>query len=316
MGADSSTLRSIESLNKTLTDLEHKLYLIEDSHVILNNNDNDNVINNTVAVDNNVLLFNTRVKCRESINLLVGPILGIVTHNTVRVLVEISSDADISFNIFIREEISTDQLKTEKANFYKSVNRTMRKDIPEAITITGLLPGSHYYLYLGGVSCSDTLQKFAKFQTLKIQNPSVSQSIRMICTHNGRLDCIVPGECNLWKDIENKIEYENIHLFVHSGNLLSINTIIQSIVLEAYDCLVREDCSSLMLVDYLEKIELLVKNVYVRVLNSEELKVITRRCCCIFIPGDDEAGKDLNLMFTTGSSVDQKDKVVTGFDYQ
>ncbi len=94
---DSSLLNAVDQLSSTLQDLERKLATIEDSHVHLER---------TVCVDGDFLVCGQKIRCDPNIKLNVGPILGIVTSTSVRILVETDKTANISFNLFLVDEIS------------------------------------------------------------------------------------------------------------------------------------------------------------------------------------------------------------------
>lgn len=96
MGTGTSTLQSIESLSSTLSDIERKLAVIEDSQLHHER---------TIGHDDSVLVSAKRIQCRSGVNLAVGPVLGLVSHDSVRVLVETDVDAELTLNLFVMEEL-------------------------------------------------------------------------------------------------------------------------------------------------------------------------------------------------------------------
>ena len=99
MGAESSTLESINSLNHTLADIERKLGVVEDVHLHHER---------TICQDDTVLVSGKLIKCNSHVRMVVGPIIGNLGHDYVRILVELDRTSEITFNVFIVDEIATD----------------------------------------------------------------------------------------------------------------------------------------------------------------------------------------------------------------
>lgn len=95
MGADTSTLHSIESLNQSLDDLTNKLKSIE---ILQCKNER------IVSLDNKVYVADKEISCRPDIQLIVGPVVGLIGTNFSRILIEINEEADISFFVFAIEQ--------------------------------------------------------------------------------------------------------------------------------------------------------------------------------------------------------------------
>ena len=81
MGADSSTLKSIDSLSSTLTDIEKRLTQIEDVQIHHER---------TIALDNSVIISGKRILCNHDASIVTGPIIGQLTINSARILLEVS----------------------------------------------------------------------------------------------------------------------------------------------------------------------------------------------------------------------------------
>lgn len=91
MGAESSTLQSIESLNQTLSDIERKLGIVEDIHLHHERN---------IFCDDGVVVSGRLIKCNANVHLRIGPILGLIGQNFARVLIETNVDTCVSWNLF------------------------------------------------------------------------------------------------------------------------------------------------------------------------------------------------------------------------
>lgn len=304
MGADSSTLQSIESLNSTLEDIEKKLFVIEDVHLHHER---------TISHDDSVLISGKKIECRSGVRLLCGPVLGVIGSSWARIMVEVDADAELSFNVFVTDG------KLICTRYMFSVTMFASKGVPISTKIDGLQSGTNYTVYIGGVTASETVTNHATFQTM----PEEATAVRIVLAHNGRLDRLMPGESNLWKEIENRVTapqtclpgyvpiapidtdvedeqlylpYSDeptaprVHLLCHHGNLISIEPIIRSRAMELLDLLVREDSNYEDWTTVLEQTEAQIKTAFRNALTSPSLCKILRRCGNVFLIGPEEAG--------------------------
>lgn len=318
MGADSSTLQSIESLNSTLNDIEKKLFVIEDVHLHHER---------TISHDDAVLISGKKIVCRSGVHVLCGPVLGLIGTQFARILVEVDEDSELTFNVFITDNhlICT--------RFAFSMNLSVKRNIPSSLQIENLLPNTNYTVYIGGITPIETINNYVTFQTM----PNETENIRMILLNNGRVEQQKPGETNLWKEIENRVlspqstppAYYNptasssnidiftspyipnstntttsnthtnptataspppIHLVCHHGNLITIQHILHNITVELLDLLIREDSNFEDWIILLNKLEQQLKNAYRNALNSSHIQRIVRTTGNIFLIGEEEAG--------------------------
>lgn len=174
MGAETSTLQSIESLNATLSDIENKLGVVEDIHLHHERN---------ICQDDSVVLSGKIIKCNSSVSLNVGPVIGLLGQRSVRILVETNRDAEITFNVFVIDDKSSfsrfhaqhvSRLKhlfslhsmllifsTTISTFSSlliryiiiSCHQRFRTEggRPKAFTVRDLEPETHYSVYVGGI---------------------------------------------------------------------------------------------------------------------------------------------------------------------
>ena len=99
MGAESSSLQAIDSLNDTLANLERKLGVIEDVHLHHER---------TICHDNTVLVSGKQIVSDPGVDLVVGPIVGLITQNSVRILVEANTSATLTVNFFLMDALHTE----------------------------------------------------------------------------------------------------------------------------------------------------------------------------------------------------------------
>lgn len=307
MGAETSTLASIESLSASLGDIERKLAVLEDAHLHHER---------TICHDNTVIISGKRIQCRSAVNLTLGPIIGLVGQTFGRIMVETDTDAEISIFIFLVDEMNTEARYQSEEKFH------VRANAPTAKTFKGLYPGTSYAIYLGGINSSDTLLNYATFRTL----PADKADVRILFTHKGRIDRLIPGELNLWNALESQIiengvhagnitgvdraiseiseellqgehpskscgsSFNPIHIVVHNGDLISIDVELRRIAMQLLDSITREDSSidswELLLIDLEESI----RGVYRTAYGSPTLRTVLRRCSNIFIAGQGESG--------------------------
>jgi hypothetical protein len=84
---------------QTLTELERKLALVEDSQFHHQQ---------TIAHDDSVLVSGRMIRCCKSVSLVLGPVIGTVGQDSVRIMVETAVDAEIVLHFFLLDELLTD----------------------------------------------------------------------------------------------------------------------------------------------------------------------------------------------------------------
>lgn len=288
MGADSSTLQSIESLNSTLEGIEKKLFIIEDIHL-----HHERVI----SQDNSVLISGKAIHGRIGTRLLCGPILGTIGTTFARILVEVDNDVELTWNVFQVDN----HLITSRYCF--SLSSFVRRNVPTCIKVDNLLSDTNYHVYIGGILPKDIVCNYAYFKTLSENN----SDIRIILTYNGRMDKQIPGEVDLWNEVsdrvlleknptttatitnENKSLSHSVNLLCHHGNLISIESILRTRSIQLLDLLSREDSNISEWEKILYDIEVLIKDAYRSALTNPILSGVLRKCGGIFLAGTDEA---------------------------
>ena len=133
MGAESSSLQAIESLNETLSGIERKLGVIEDVHLHHER---------TICHDNINLISGKQIVSNPGVSLSVGPIIGLITQNSVRILLETDIDVELTLNFFVKDENHTE------ARFFRTEKLEARACTPIAKTFTEFRPNTNYVLYI------------------------------------------------------------------------------------------------------------------------------------------------------------------------
>ena len=92
--------------------------------------------------------------------LTVGPVVGLVSQSSVRLLVETNIDVELVFHFFLLDELHTD------ARYVFESALECKAGTPIAKTFEGLMPDKKYVVYIGGCEAKCALLKYASFTTL------------------------------------------------------------------------------------------------------------------------------------------------------
>lgn len=281
---ESSTLESVESLSSTLLEIERRLTSIEDVHL---HHDR------TICHDNTILVSGKLINCQPGVKAIVGPIIGLVSQTSARILIEVNIPTTLTFNVFHVDELTTD------GRFHLSVSREILGNIPTAWTISGLLPSTRYAIYIGGLEPSEALINYVMFSTL----PSETDRVHVIFESRGCVDKLTPGETNLWRTIEAEVTEgclpkpvnttsAAVHLVVHLGGFVSVEATLRHFGIQLLDTLVRDDVSEWAWQQLLREAETALVQLYRDAFNSPSFQKIFKRCGHIFVAGSEEAGGD------------------------
>ena len=92
--AESSTLQSVECLSASLDEINRKLIIIEDIHL-----HHDRVH----CTDETILVYGKRVKCSSIVDIVIGPVVGLVGTNFITFMLEINRAASLTILVFTAE---------------------------------------------------------------------------------------------------------------------------------------------------------------------------------------------------------------------
>lgn len=305
MGAESSISASVASLNTTLDRIERRLLTIEDIH-----------LHHDVSLNRNdcVIISGCAIKCNNNIDLVIGPVIGKLGSTFVRILLEVhwrpgdynsltvnnkfsrrsSRNNAKSINDEVLVEISLYTFRTDEVlnnrRFVKCDTLQVKENCATAYTVRDLEPGIPYCIYVGGVRGQQMIHRFVEFATPR----SDLSNFKMIFGKDGHADHIEIDELNPWESLEQQVQAEKREtsiIFVHAGNLLSINSLLERKIKDILDYLSNEDITDVWL-EELNIFEDLIHSTYCKLFESTQLTKITRRCSCIFLPGESESGRD------------------------
>jgi hypothetical protein len=99
MGAESSALQGVHALGATLDDIERRLRNVENFEI-----QNEN----TIALSDSVFISGKVIGCRANVDVIVGPVIGIIGQTFARILLETNVDSDVTLNVFIMSDPVTE----------------------------------------------------------------------------------------------------------------------------------------------------------------------------------------------------------------
>jgi hypothetical protein len=290
MGAENSNLRSIESLNSSLTEIEKRMFYLEGVKFHHER---------TGAIDDSLLIAGKLIRCNIRVELLIGPVIGIIGCDFARIVVETELQEELTLNIF-----EVQRLQFDTPSFRYTVPVRTNNGIPTSTTLQNLTANTFYFVYIGGVNSNSTLNNYALFRTL----PTNPDYIRTLYLNNSRVDSNAVSNTSLWTDVNTRCldlftikEHQNksgpAHLIIHTGNLLSVDHILHEKYAQVVDHLVSHNSSEGFVLASLAEAETQIRALYRKALNSPSARQIGRHCGCICLAGDGETGRGFSAQF-------------------
>ena len=245
MGAgESSLVDSVSELSSVLDTIESKIASVETSQIH---------VERTVTTDGEVLIADKRIVCDPSVELTVGPVVGLTTQTSSRILLETSEKALVTLNVFVIDEFSS-----EARFLYMKYMNTEGKNKPVALTLTDLTPNTRYGVYIGGCSARCTTSKVSVFYTL----PTEAKAFRSLYTYKSFPHGISPGEADIWQIMSKDTISVSAsaasegnaspHVCFHLGGYVSTEHIIRMRGLQLFDLVSRSDVNDEAVKDLIE----------------------------------------------------------------
>ncbi len=157
--------------------------------------------------------------CDRSVAVLTGPILGKVTGDTARVLLEVDSAADVTC-YFCLVDSSCPQGRPVSA-----VTRRFAPRRPACFAVGGLLPGERYVCCFSGIRRADAAARTADFKTIMLS----AQEVRLLAVSGDRPEAVGPGEFNIWETLHERLRSSDlpaVHLMVHAGGNVFLRQVL------------------------------------------------------------------------------------------
>lgn len=287
MGIESSSLQCVESLNDTLDRIENRLLTIEDLYL---HHDASFTLNDNLSISGKSII------CNPSVNLILGPVIGLVTSSSIRLMVEVDCDSMVEFHIFQSDEIFA------RKRHFGSFQQYARKGDPLVVTLRDLKSLSSYCIYIGGIKREQALKYVARVTTLSDD----LQNVKFLFMRQGKVDNAQIGEKDMWKEVYDKVidlRPKYMAVLFHCGNLFSLKDYVYTRVVDIVHNFSYDGFDSDHFMYQLRSLELLVTNAYKTVLTIEQFRDIARCCSCLLIAGEGETFQDLYDVFCNENSM-------------
>ena len=204
MGAAESDLGSADSLRDQISSLEKKLSSLSAAH-----------LDHTVHPSSGPILTiaGARLVCREDVTILTGPVIGLVTPTSARVLIEVSKDVP-SLTMFV-------SLVDEDVPNGRVIATVTSQDVkgrePFVLYVNNLLPGEKYVASFSGVSRSSAGERIGSFRTIPL---SPGRSLRVVAVSADDPSKVLSGEHNMWETLGERLMRSSlppVDIMLHLG---------------------------------------------------------------------------------------------------
>jgi len=153
--------------------------------------------------------------CDRTVSVLTGPVVGLVTGDSARVLLEVDRAATVEAHVCLVDESCPGGRPVQSASLDLEARR------PGCFAIARLLPGERYVVCFGGVSRGDALSRVADFRTVDL----AKREVRLLAVSGDRPEAVAAGEFNLWETVHERLRHEHlppVHAVLHAGGSVSL----------------------------------------------------------------------------------------------
>lgn len=194
----------------------------------------------------------------------VGPVVGLVTHNSANILLETNFDIRNMRCILVNNsEIRRSVFELPTSNHIM----TFRANVPKLITLTNLPECSSLEFLIVDQRVSNRDKSSASFHTFK----KCPKSFNLIClSETGHSD----GQ-SLLRTVSEKVSSSHIDLVLHSGGQINLKNIINDFLNNAESVRLANQLSPESCTAYIEE---LFRDCYRKCWNNEDMKVILSSC--------------------------------------
>lgn len=237
---ESQMIESTETLENHITHLENQIVSIESAYQ--NHYSWPNV-------DSDLKIHGVSIKCHKSksggdltsvlflmyetidVRMILGPVIGKVTSDSVLFLIETNVDATIRCYLSQADE------HCPQGRLVQQQKITTKHHKPIQVQFHQLLPGMKYLICFGGVCKEDAQGRVGHFRTFQ----SLSPQLRMIVVSGDNPMDLKSGEKNLWPDVYQRIQDpdEPVDVILHLGQQVALQHAFQ----EAWTILLRHATS-------------------------------------------------------------------------
>ena len=257
-----------------LEEIERKLSVVESAQIHLEN---------TAVRDGEIVVCDRRILCDPGTKLSIGPIVGLITQTSARILVESARSTLLTLHLFISDELSA------TARFLYSVDLRSVANKPHADTLTALSPGYRYAVYVGGCTATETLSKVAQFSTL----PPDDNQIRTIFVQSDAPTGSTSREADGWTGLHARCvglkSTQAPHMVFHLGGFVSLDGILRLRGLQLFELASRDDVDDGALHHLLSQTDDDIQQAFRDAFQHEKCTAALRCCGHLFLCGESEA---------------------------
>lgn len=276
MGAESSTLQSVESLNQTLLNVEQRLFDIENFHLHHERN---------VTLENQLFICGKSIRCNSHVNLVIGPVLGVVNASNARILIEVNTKTELECHLFKQVESFTEN------RYYKSFSFDIIGNKPYCMVLDNLDQDTLYLAYIGGIKQEDVVYNVVQFYT-----SSSADRMRYFLSSKALVDSSIPSETCLLENISTKINYScqlqqnqnSSHYYINIGGFLNVQEIVRKYAYELLRLIQADQFRSETWNSILNSFEKDVKIRYVNAFRESTFAGLARKCSILLFAGEEE----------------------------
>ena len=175
----SNAFEGVDQLKDSLSNLEKRLASIEaghrkalrDAELDFSNEDGPGNLRPSEASGGGgaVVVSGATLSCDRYTRVLTGPVIGMVTGDTARLLLEVDKTTEVVCHVCLVDESCPGG---REVGVFRQLFRARR---PAVFALTRLLPGERYVCSFSGVSRGDALRRIADFRTVDLHKREVDR---------------------------------------------------------------------------------------------------------------------------------------------
>lgn len=166
-----------------------------------------------------MMLCGAFVVCDRTVTILTGPVVGLVSGDSARILLEVDKDDEITCHVCLIDENCPQGREVAKMSQIFTARR------PAVFQLTKLMPGERYVVCFSGVRRNDALTRIADFHTLNYYDSRHDFDLRLLTVSGDRPEAMSPGEFNIWETIFERVRQRHLptpSLMIHAGGQVNL----------------------------------------------------------------------------------------------
>lgn len=145
-------------------------------------------------------------------NVLVGPVIGMVTETSARVMLEVDRDVELECHVCIMDETNPGGREVKRVRQWFNARK------PSVFHIASLDPGIRHHVVFSGITKSDALHRTGSFRTMYTHRP-----LEIATVSGNAFTSATPKEVEvLWGAIWKRIDQGTLDLILHVGGQVDL----------------------------------------------------------------------------------------------